>query len=347
MLVSAEKHARAITSDPSTGLIAISKHLEESVASGYGVLKVSSIESTRHEFVPLHTHAVKDICFSPHANSVLLSCSKNKELKLTDLKSNTCAQKYKIDGEGWSCNWSGTTNNVVYCGIQNGTVHVFDIRNTRGPITNLSGGAVTGGVSQRCPVISVISVPYSQTTVPGMLVSTLQGITFWTPERSGGCGYEPSFLGVSPGALSSVCLEPNSGTILASYRPGMKCPTERHIVSTLTTSMDKPPSLHKQSEFHGAASQCLRAKSCLIKAPGEGTDLMVCAGNQVTNVVNVWSTEKSECIQSWNIRKEDGPILSVVPHRADGSDFLCVLTDQKMFQYKWLSPGDSTMPMVC
>ena len=100
VFISAEKKAHIFHSDPHSGMIAVSKKLEDS-PNQHGVLKISSIEGSHHEFVCLHLNQIRDIAFDPHGNSTLLSCSRNKDIKLTSLKSNNTVITYQAQKDCW------------------------------------------------------------------------------------------------------------------------------------------------------------------------------------------------------------------------------------------------------
>ena len=60
---------------------------------------------------------------------------------------------YNTPAPAWSCAWNDHDANYIYCGLQNGTCLIFDVRNTDTylkSLQNASGGS--------CPVISVAHV---------------------------------------------------------------------------------------------------------------------------------------------------------------------------------------------
>jgi len=322
-----EKKAHVFHSDPYTGMIAISKKFEDA-QNQYGVLKVSSIDASHHEFVHLHSNQIRDISFDPFGNTTLLSCSKSKNVKITCLKSNNTVVTYQAPRDCWSCSWSSTKNHIMYTGLNNGEVMVFDIRNTKESLETISPLKM----NQKCPVISVVSVPSESGDTP-VLVSTLQCITYYTKNSEN--KYTGEQLETPPGALSSVSYEPNSSNLLASYKPGLKNPKERHVLMKLVESEGtmRSEAIHT---FEGGASQSFRCRSSLITCPDDDNHLLVCTGEQETNTVKVWSTKNMELLQQWAFKKDDGPIISVGVHRAAGVDYLCGLTNQRIIQYKWL-----------
>ncbi|XP_063677285.1 E3 ubiquitin-protein ligase RFWD3-like [Bolinopsis microptera] len=328
VFASAEKKAHIFHSDPFSGLIAVSKKFEDTL-NQYGVLKISSIDSCHHEFVGLHLNQIRDVAFDPHGNTTLLSCSKNKDIKLTCMKSNNTVITYQATKDCWSCSWSLANSYHIYCGLQNGEVMMFDIRNTKEVIESI---CPTNG-PQKCPIVSVVSIPSpAENGKEGLLVSTLQCITYYKRDTKN--KFVGDLLETPTGALSSVSFEHDRSQILASYKPNTKYPKERHILMNL--SFEEKTVANVVSTFEGGTNQHLRSRSCLIKCPDNDNHLLVCAGDQSTNTVRIWSTTDMQQLQSWDCRKEDGPIIAMGPHRAAGVNFICALTNQRLNQYKWL-----------
>ena len=331
LFISTEKKAHIFHSDMFSGMIAVSKKFEDS-PNQYGVLKISSIDACHHEFVGIHLNQIRDVAFDPHGNTTLLSCSKNKDIKLTCMKSNNTVITYQAAKDCWSCSWSLSNSNHMYCGLQNGEVMIFDIRNTKEVIESISPSSANG--SQRCPIVSVVSIPSpAENGNEGLLVSTLQSITFYHKKDS-----ENKFIGdlleTPTGALSSVSYDHDRSQILASYKPNTKFPKERHVLIKL--NFDEKPTADILHTFEGGTNQHLRSRSCLIKCPDDDNHLLVCSGDQSSNTVRIWSTKDMQQLQSWECRKDDGPIIAMGPHRAAGLNFICALTNQRLNQYKWL-----------
>ena len=60
---------------------------------------------------------------------------------------------YSTPVPAWSCTWNDYDTNYIYCGLQNGTCLIFDVRNTDTYLKSIQ--SATGG---SCPVISVAHV---------------------------------------------------------------------------------------------------------------------------------------------------------------------------------------------
>ena len=325
---SPEKKCTAFSCDNHSGIIAVAKSSEENPGR-FGILKISSLDVNHHEFVYLHDNTIRDVAFDPHGNTRVLSCSRSKELKMTCLKSNTTLVTYATGRECWSCGWSPARSEQVYCGLQNGQVMVYDVRNTRAALDTINPTAAP----QKCPVISVIS-PAKDT----LLVSTLKCMTLYKMDGAGKT--ESTTFPLPPGALSSVTYDATLSLVLASYKPGLnKHQHERHVLMTLNTERS---SVEVVQTFSGSSQQSVRSRSCLMRCPDNDNHVMVCAGNQAEGVVNVWTrpaaNPKSDCLQKLASPKEHGPVIAVNALKISGSEHLIGLTNQRVVMYKWQHP---------
>ena len=242
---------------------------------------------------------------------------------------------YSVPRDPWSCGWSNSAPHNFHCGLQNGEVLVFDVRNTREAVTSL----VPCVGSQRCPVISVTSIPSPNGKGgEGYLVSTLQSLTLYQ-KAYGADQFTGHLLDSPPGAISSVSYIPEMERVLASYKPGVKHPKERHVLMKL--HLGESPACEIIQTISGSSSQHLRSRSALIQCPENDSQLLVCAGDQAASTLKIWeATGPDHRLTSFfQCRKEDGPIIAVGPHRAGGQEFLCALTNKRLFQYRWLLSG--------
>ncbi len=79
-------------------------------------------------------------------------------LKLTSMHSNTVVQSYQTPVPPWACVWNQDDPNYFFCGLQNGAVYMYDVRNTSGHVTELERRAGSGGGGS-CPITSLAYVP--------------------------------------------------------------------------------------------------------------------------------------------------------------------------------------------
>lgn len=56
--------------------------------------QISILDTNHKEYVAIHSKLLKDLHFSPCGDGLLLSCSLDKTVKLTNMHSNTVVQRY-------------------------------------------------------------------------------------------------------------------------------------------------------------------------------------------------------------------------------------------------------------
>jgi WD40 repeat protein len=59
----------------------------------YGVKRVSLVDTTLHDFLPLHSMMIRDLCLSPHQPNTLLTASTDRTIKLSKLDTKTVIQR--------------------------------------------------------------------------------------------------------------------------------------------------------------------------------------------------------------------------------------------------------------
>ncbi|KAI8388435.1 uncharacterized protein BYT42DRAFT_560081 [Radiomyces spectabilis] len=117
---------------------------------GYGAQKISLRDLSNTERLSIHELLVRDLkC----RGDTVLSTGLDKTLKMTSLQNNCVVQTYPLEAAGWSCDFDTQDANLVYCGLQNNAVLVFDIRNTRSHLDRLHKPSATGSA----PLHSLIS----------------------------------------------------------------------------------------------------------------------------------------------------------------------------------------------
>ncbi|ORY96619.1 hypothetical protein BCR43DRAFT_524676 [Syncephalastrum racemosum] len=124
-------------------------------ASGHGLQKISLTDTDQCDFIWNHTKVIRDIQCSPFADANVLSTGLSKEMKLTCIHSKCDIVSYPLGNQGWSCAFDNRNNNLVYCGLANDTLNVFDARFTKNVLARLKGPS-------DCPLhsIAVVSHPH-------------------------------------------------------------------------------------------------------------------------------------------------------------------------------------------
>ncbi|XP_004365112.1 RFWD3 protein [Capsaspora owczarzaki ATCC 30864] len=322
--------------DSVNGVLGISKQGNPPFGPGHGILKLSTIDMTfsHSEFVGIHNDTIRDFKFSERPNSLVLTASADKTVKLSSLKTNSVVLTYQVNGPAWACAWNTDVEHILYAGLQSGSTLVFDIRNTRGPVSSFSPSKVP-----------IISLHYSSAknglthTTEGasvdhalpssLLIGTLRGpwicdmpLDASRASESDG-GQLQARPALSEGDLSgSACswsyVHRETRTWLASLRP----------------SAD--PTLPRL-QLRAGAKQVLLSRSTLLPHPAFSGLLLVAAGDEATGQVDLWNATTGERVQTIQARGFAGPVLDVC-HFQDSRahrDALMTLTAKEAHVFVW------------
>lgn len=324
--------ARVLAFDPMQGMLVASKPSNNQIMPGYGLMKLSTLELRYSEFVRVHSGVLRDVVFSPQGDGMVLTAAMDKTVKLTSMHSNTVVQTYQTPLPAWACAWNQDDYNYLYCGLQNGTVYVYDVRNTSGHVTELQrpgGGA--------CPITSLAYVPLCRASTlncSGILMGTLGSSTFWE-KASFSESFTPHPLHTLPeGACTCLSFDQATRHCLASFRPSKRSPHSRHILCQLhNTPVDQPFSCQLVHQFTGGGTHKLLSRSKLFQRPGNDDRLLAAFGDEGTSSVQVWDVSTTSKLQQLSLG--DGAALDMVPFASNDRDYLAVLTAAKLRVYHW------------
>ncbi|ESW34775.1 hypothetical protein PHAVU_001G180000 [Phaseolus vulgaris] len=168
---------------------------------------------TQDILLPSDTFGVKDLHISPSNSSLALFSSLGKKLSVLSLDSGNLVINYDLQDPAWSCSWDLNNSHNIYAGLQNGSVLVFDMRQTVGPVKSLVG--LTNN-----PVHTVNSLAQTSSLSSGVktiLSASAFGLCQWNIDS------EERPLVVPETDNQGVCISlaycPSSDDIVASYRP--------------------------------------------------------------------------------------------------------------------------------
>lgn len=119
-------------------------------SGSHGIGKVSLLDSSVAHIQGIHSAPIRGITHSPFQDGLLLSTGNDKRLALTSLSSSTVIHAFHLALPGWSCAFNPSDPNRLYAGLANGTVAVFDIRNTMQQLATL-----TPSTPRRLPIHSL------------------------------------------------------------------------------------------------------------------------------------------------------------------------------------------------
>uniref|UniRef100_A0A4W3HDP9 RING-type E3 ubiquitin transferase n=1 Tax=Callorhinchus milii TaxID=7868 RepID=A0A4W3HDP9_CALMI len=215
IMISQSGNCRVMTYCASMGCLVISQPSPQTaLLPGCGVKKISSTNFRSVQYVPIHTKQIRSLAFSDR-DSILLSASLDNTIKLTSLLANTVVQTYNTGRPVWSCCWSSDNTNYIYAGLINGSILVYDMRDTSTHVQELPSQG------SRCPVTSLSYLPrMASAAFPcgGLLAGTLEGGCFW--EQKSSDTYKAHLLPLEAGSCTDIQVEPTLRHCLVTYRPG-------------------------------------------------------------------------------------------------------------------------------
>ncbi|CAM9442311.1 unnamed protein product [Discosporangium mesarthrocarpum] len=294
----------------------------------HGFAKVS-LDDTRHRVqVPLHEHQVRDIDFSSMSGAdLILTTSFDRTLKICDVRTENVVVSYRLGLQGWSCEWSSTDPNQMFCGTSNGSVLLFDLRTTTSFISKQHprGG---GPVHSLC---------HSRDTP--LICADMGGVWGWDvakehtaalPIQAGACcsvskcqtqGYSGSAEGTPP----SRFLVSTRGASLASHvvfdlsapTPGTEWTMGSTAGGNEALGSGACGGQWRQMEPPAKGHQSLHTLSRSILWEQQGGDLLIAAGDEASNQPWIWEASTGKvrhCLPALR-----SPVLDVSVFNNDGA----------------------------
>lgn len=133
---------------------------------------------------------------------------------LPNMETNNTVLSYDLPAAAWSCSWDLNSSHYLYAGLQNGTLLVFDMRQTLRPVESVVGMTCN-------PIHSMYSLVPDSTLPSGvrsLLTASSSGLCQW----NFGAIEERAFL-IPESENQGVCIAlaycPSSNHIVASFRP--------------------------------------------------------------------------------------------------------------------------------
>lgn len=319
--------------EPLSCLLASQPSPHSTLVPGYGVKKISAVNLKASHYVPIHAKQIRGLAFNRQQDSLLLSAALDNTVKLTSLWTNTVVQAYNTGKPVWSCCWCLDNNNYIYAGLSNGSVLVYDTRDTSTHVQELAP------IRSNCPVVSLSYLPRAASSLfpcGGIIAGSLEGGCFW--EHVDGTTYRPHVLPLESGGCTDIQVEPESRHCLVTYRPGRANPSLRCVLMDLnrspqTDSSQAPVCSCSPVQTFTAGSSCkLLTKNAVFKSPaGEGSTL-VCAGDEASNSTMVWDAGSGALLQKL---PADLPVLDICSFEMNQEHYLASLTEKMLKIYKW------------
>ncbi|KAK4281516.1 hypothetical protein QN277_012997 [Acacia crassicarpa] len=171
-------------------------------------------------FLPSGSCAIKDLHISPSNSDLALYASLGRKLSVLSMESNNVVVNYDLQVPAWSCSWDLSSSHNVYAGLQNGSVLVFDLRQTAGPIKSLNG-LTSNPVHTVQSLVQDSSLPSGVGTI---LSASAIGLCQWN------IGAEEGPCMIPETGSNGVCISfaycPSSDDVVISYRPKFDMSTD-------------------------------------------------------------------------------------------------------------------------
>nr|XP_020490579.1 E3 ubiquitin-protein ligase RFWD3-like [Labrus bergylta] len=333
VLVSQSGGSRVLSyCEPLSCLLASQLSQHATLMPGYGVKKVSVVNMKASQYVPIHSKQIRGLSFNRQNDSLLLSAALDNTIKLTSLLTNTVVQTYNAGKPVWSCCWCLDNSNYVYAGLINGSVLVYDTRDTSTHVQELQP------LRSRCPVASLSYVPRAASSsfpCGGLIAGSLEGACFW--EQVNETTYRPHILPLENSGCIDIQVETESRHCLVTYRPGRSNPSLRCVLMALNRtpqqdSSQLPSCSCSPVQTFSAGPSCkLLTKNAIFKSP-DGSGTLVCAGDEASNSTIVWDAGSGSMLQKL---PADLPVLDISPFSVNGEHYLASLTEKMLKLYKW------------
>ncbi|NXA17669.1 RFWD3 ligase, partial [Ibidorhyncha struthersii] len=300
---------------------------------GCGVKMMSVANLKSSQYIPIHSKQIRGLAFGGRADGLLLSAALDNTLKLTSLATNTVVQTYNAGRPVWSCCWCLDDTNYIYAGLVNGSIMIYDLRDTNSHVQELVPQ------KSRCPMVSLSYLPrMTSASLPygGILAGTLEGACFW--EQKAGNSYRPHHLPLEPGGCIDIQMEITTRHCLATYRPSKNNPCVRCVMMELTcspqteASEDVVCSSNPVQTFSAGPTCKLLTKNAIFQSPEEDGSVFVCAGDEASNSALLWDAGSGSLLQKL---QADLPVLDICSLEVNQTHFLATLTEKMVKIYKW------------
>ncbi|KAM8947798.1 E3 ubiquitin-protein ligase RFWD3 [Pelodytes ibericus] len=333
ILISQTGNCRVMSYCESLSCLAVSQPSPQTtLIPGCGIKKLSAANLKSSQYVPIHSKQIRGLAFSNRSDGLLLSAALDNTVKLTSLLTNTVVQTYCTGRPVWSCCWCSDDSNYVYAGLINGSVHVYDLRDTSQCVKELVP------LGSRCPVVSLSYLPRAASEVfpcGGVLAGTLEGACFW--EMKDG-QYRPHLLPLEPGGCTDIQTESSTRHCLVTYRPGKSYNFLRCVMMELTSNRltdsehEYSCSCYPVQTFNVGSTCKLLTKNSIFQSPKRDGSVLVCAGDEASSSAMLWDAGTGSLIQKL---VADQPVLDICPMEGNQTSMLATLTEKMVKIYKW------------
>ncbi|KAH7423071.1 hypothetical protein KP509_12G038200 [Ceratopteris richardii] len=220
------------------------------VGGAFNLNKISLLSLSDALVMPLpqNTGAVRDIRVAPPGGKLpgrlALVASLGKIISLFSLESNNVVLSYKLQSPCWSCAWDPHEPNYVFAGLQDGSLTIFDLRQTSSALISLQSLC-------RQPLHSLYPINYGFS-----LPHNINRNGFLSACSSGVCFWESSTPGLHDWRPHTVTCEDNPGICVAlAYN---------HIANEAVVTFREKPNVHQPGSAHNHTAEAPCAEPNIV-----------------------------------------------------------------------------------
>ncbi|KAI8067857.1 hypothetical protein BC940DRAFT_51819 [Gongronella butleri] len=166
---------RVMTAMPAHDMVVVSKKLG---LEDFGLVKCRPYDAGVQETIRCHTKLIRDVRTSEriadNGAGTVLSTGLDKTLQLISTANNCVLIRYPLPSQGWSCEFDQADPSILYCGLADSTIQVYDIRNTRHSVDELKSPLV-----KSMPMHSLISCPAKSPMTKSLYCANMQHTYRW------------------------------------------------------------------------------------------------------------------------------------------------------------------------
>ncbi|CAF1026518.1 unnamed protein product [Adineta steineri] len=307
---------RVLAYVPSHQWLFISQPKNNALHRDYGIKKINLVNNIHtSEYISLHhTKPIRDIQLH---GDFILSCSWDKTLRIYNYIENTSNLVCECTAQVWSCAWNLDEPNIIYAGLNNGQIQVFDRRQVH--------QNETLSLSSTSPILCLEYITKnSNFNSSGLLVGSNDKSGFYQYISN----HEHHFYEL-PLNKNLFGLHYNSTTnhLLASFRPQSN-PTRYELYKLIIKSDPSfNISLQLIQTFIGSSINLILSRSKIL--------------DKNFQIYIITSDNGSHGIELWNIRQSIDKPSFKLSTQCDIIDicltqeYLCLLADNQIRLYKW------------
>ncbi|KAG8483907.1 hypothetical protein CXB51_022657 [Gossypium anomalum] len=325
--------ARLFDIDASSKIILMTRRLQ-GLGGMHVLTKMSLVAPYARQDISLPTgsKAVRDLHICPSDGSLSLFASLGKKLSVLSTKINNFILAYDLPAPAWSCSWDLNGSHQIYAGLQNGSLVVFDMRQTARPLEFVNG--LTSN-----PVHTIYSLHNSTlpSGVTAILSASSAGIFQWnfvgSEER------RPVVLETgNQGACIALAYCPSSDDIIASFRPRIDNSNEmaysQHLLTPAIGQGVQGSHVHLKrfgsDRYQKLAVTCANVNDVRLPRSAvmniESHGCLFASGDELTGELVLQELPSFTVIQHLKLRKQ--PIYDIkYVHDVDGGLLGCLCDD--------------------